>query len=652
MAKAEIVRIPLKFGRQDQVSQRHAPFGVLSECQNLRFRKDGRLSVRNGYNTTGAVTNAGTLTAYDLFEHQGRLCATGSDFGDGFPVDVFELTPGQVNQWRGSDVALDITLNPFTNPREVAGVNQVGDGVAFETSACGSGYVALAWRPSATSSVYVLICRQDNRQIIHYELVSNNSASAQVAFAGGTFYVQLALNTGDVVIKQFTPGSDIAFATYATHVSGGTVATHDLVAVTNPSTARVCSAVNKSGTNSTTIKVYNSAGAQVGATATVTQTASVVCVDADQTDNTINLYSITGGSTGQIRTFNLTTGALTLGPTATTVGGSGMSCRLPALGAFAQAIAVAVNDGSTNVAIQLFSQSAHTVLQTFTVQKAIISSRLVNGQSGSQKRAVVFAGIVAPAVPSFTDPVSGSSVATNAIFYVTSTSAHMSTRDLGKAIPQNVGLNVNLSRDTTTGRLCWGGLRTTQLGLGGTLLAQPVVTLLDFQSKARRQTAQYAGLTYFAGATVQVYDGTFPGELLFNEQPGIYSATPAAGGGLSASAQYTYVHHWEYTRADGSLEQSGLSLPFQANTGVAQTQNTLVVSSPHTARVARGDILFGGSVVSVLSRTVWDSVTGTTGSDFRRCSVKQVPASMANYGASITHIDQLSDAVVAKQAVV
>lgn len=653
-----VLSLPLTLGRADRVDPKFAPLGVLAVAKNLRIRKDGRLVCRNGYAPLATTTTlGGTLAAYDLHEYQGRLLALATDIGDSSPTDIFEYINLPSAAWRASNANLSTTLTPFTNPHEVAGISQIGDGVSSMTTACGSGFSALAWRPSSTTDIYVMIVRQSDGQLIHHEKVTTAGFSVCMTFASGVCYIQLALFSGDVSILQFTPGTSLAFSAFATPVVGGGIAVHDLTVVTNATTARVVSAISKVG--STTTRVYNSAGTQLGSTATAAITAITLSVDADQTDNTTNLYTVTGTNTGQLRTFNSTTGAQTIGPTTTTVGASGAICRnVPILGGLPPAcIAVIVNDANSNVVLQFFSQAAHGASSTTTVQRAFARSRPVAAQFNGLKRGVVFAGIVAPALPVLTDPVSGSSTATNALFYVGDLlNTHMSTRDATNAVDPSTliasGVTQNLQLDSSTGKLTWGCMRNTALALGGQNLGQPAVTLVDFQSAARRQSAQYGGLLYLTGATVGAYDGCFLAELNFNELPGFYSATPAAGGALAASALYSYVHHWEYTRADGSLEQSAPSAVFPANTGGAQTQNTLVVSTPHSVRVALGGSLFGGSVVSVISRTVWDPLNAVQGSVFRRCVVKQVPLGMANYGAPLTILDQVSDTFLSTQAVV
>lgn len=653
----EILNLPLTLGRKDSVDPKFAPLGVVAVAKNLRVRADGRLTCRNGYVRQPMTTSSGTLVAYDLHEFQGRLLALGSDTGDVQPADIFEQQSGSAAfPWRSTDVNKNQALCPFTNPRELAGICQLGNGAVVVGAAAGAGLVCSIWQPAENTDLYAQVVRQSDGQVMVHQKLVTNVATAQVCFSVDTFYVQIAQANSDVTIQQCAPATASTFTAFATHVIGGTVSTgHDIVPVMNGSTGRVVSAVSKAGTNSTTIKVYNSAGAQVGSTATVTQTAIFVQVEGDQVDNTINLYSVTTPSVGQIRTFNFTTGALTLGPTATTVGVSGGMCRLPVLGANVQAVAVAVNDANSDVTIQTFNQATHASVSTWKIQRALIRSRLVNGQSGTQKRAVVFAALLAPSLPVLKDPVSGSTTVTNALVYTSVTAAHVSTRDLLNGVDPCSGVvnyYPNLSLDSSTGRLCWCCAKGTTIGVGGSTLIQPAVTIVDFLSSARRQSAQYGALLYLTGATVAAYDGTIPTELGFNEVPGVYTVTPAAGGTLIASASYSYVHHWEYTRADGSIERSAPSTVIPGNTGVGQTQNTLVVSTPHSVRVALGATLFGGSVVSVLSRTVWDTVTGTQGSLFRRCVVTQIPSGMANFGAKLSVTDGVSDASLSTQGVV
>ena len=501
----------------------------------------------------------------------------------------------------------------------------------------------------------MILAKSSNGQVIHHERVQAQSGICQCCFSGGTFYLQVIRQPGSsaIDILQFTPGTSTAFAAYVSRSTAVTSFAHDIVPVTNASTARVASAVND-GTN-TTIKVFNSAGAQVGSTVTQAQNASVVSIDADQTDNTINLYAVTGGTSGTIRVYNLTTGAATLGPVATTAGASGAICRLPTLGANVQAIASVVNT-TNDVAIQFFSQSALASLALFTLQRMGCRSRPVNAQSGTQKRAIAFAAIVAPAFPVLVSAVSGDTAAANALVYASPTTAHVAIRDFGQALDPTsltfTPIMPNMSVDSSNGKLCWSSCASTRLLLGGSGGRQPLATLVDFLSPLRRQSARFGGLQYFAGWPVQCYDGRFPKELLFAEQPGIYSIAQSTGGSLVPGGIYTYAAHWEFTRADNSLEQGPITEIATVTMAALQTRNTLLISVPHSIVVALGANLFGGSLLLVLYRTAWDATTGTQVSSLFKCQVVQIPAGMANYGAPLSVPDGSDDTLLQKQGVI
>lgn len=661
MAKRRL-NIPLNFGQHGgDVDKKHAPHGWLRTAKNVRMRERGRLGTRNGYVPATMTTRNGTLVAYDLAEYRGRLLAFGSDEGDGYATETFEYVNNAADRWRGTDpYGQRVTVNPFTNLREVSGVPQSEGGNGVIDAAAGGGYVCAVYQPNDSFNAYAIIVDQDTDQVIHHEVLSSSTAgggvfggttpsSCKIAFAGGTFYILARLLDESLKIASFTVGTSASFASFATPASGtGVVITdYDIVPVTNATTARVAVAFDRVGAIDLSILVYQSNGSQLGSTITVSGTATVhLSLEADQADNTINLYTVETTNTGRLRTFSFA-GALLDGPTAVTTGVSGSICRLPAQPGFAEHVAVAVNNASSNIVIQVIDQDAHTVTSTTTVQQAVLRSRLLSGQTANQDIAVVFSALVAPELPGFDQ-------ATNAIFFVTPDVAHMTTRDFVKAMDPDF---VNLTEDTTTGKLCWVALRDP----GVESLGVPAITLLDFQSTDRRQTAKYGGLLYMAGGTPSVYDGRIAGELGFQEVPGIISATASnSTGTLTGGATYYYAAHWEIVLADGSLMLSppsvganeGESVCQQATSvtlGAADDTVTLVVTTPHSVRVALGNALYGADVTLVISRTQWNPITGTPGSVLRRAVATNVPIGMANYGKLRTVIDTTPDATLATQ---
>jgi hypothetical protein len=652
MAAPKKVSVTYAFGRRDRVEPKLAPFGVLKTGRNLRIRKDGRLGARDGYQALDMGTAGNDLVAHDLHEYRGRLLALGSTTGAGYPTVLFEFVNQETTgiSWLGNDhLFTRVTLNPFRNLREVAGVPQLDDGVALCDAAAGGGYVCLVYANGliGIDRTFAIIVDAATDQTIHQEELTEFSAQGtvgrlRVIYTAGTFYVAAGFGSANpaVRIRQFTVGVDTAFSSFATVSGGGAAPTTalDICGVTNPGTARLVVALDTGATGDLRLFVFNGAGTQLGSTIAVAGiNTRHVSIEADQTDNTINVFTVETATDGRLRTFNFA-GTLLDGPTTTTSGATGFICRLPAQVGFAEHVAVAVNDANSAAVVEFRDIDTHALTASTTVNRAVCASRLLSGQSPGQSMAVVFSALVGADLTTFEG-------ATNALFFVTDDVAHMSSRDVLTGERRGP---VNLSRDTNTGEVCWVALRDP-----GVNIAMPVVTLLDFQSSDRVQSAQFGGLLYFAGATPTVYDGRFPVGLNFNERPAIISATPSNGlGSLAPSAAYKYVVHWEYTLADGSVIVGPVSAPFDATTGAGQDTMTVVVTTPHTVSVALGDTLLGATVSAALFRTGWNSVASIPGSVFNRCATQPVAVGMANYGALLSITDTTSDADIADEEIV
>lgn len=761
---ASKVPVTFAFGRRDRIDPKLAPLGVLKVGKNLRVRKDGRLGMRDGYTPISMVTANGALVAYDLHEYRGRLCASGSDTADGFPVDVFEYLGMAPNLWRGSDrFGRRVALNPFSNLREVAGIPQPNGGVTSFDAAATGGYVCLVFVPTTVGGLLAVIVDAATDQVVHFEDLTRVGGpfssdtgkpfSPRVIGIGSTFYVAAWFGaTSHVVVGSFIVGTSSVWTPFYSSGTVTGVTSLDLCPVTNPTTARLILAFDR-GNQDLDVRIFNTLGTQVGATITVSGTlTNKIAIEADQTDNTINLFTVESPSNTRLRTFNFA-GSLLTGPTTLTNGFNGSICRLPALGTLGESVAVAVDTSdlsaasTCNVAVTVYNQDTHAAGSTFTVYDAALRTRLFAAQSARQPAAVLFGALVAPGLPSYDQ-------ATNALFFAAPDVAHVVFRDYVSATNHAL---VNLSRDTSTGALCWPALFDP-----GVDVSMPVVSLVDIFNTERRQGVVFGGLYYEAGAALSVYDGRFPAELGFGEAPGIISATPShsatydvvatitgavvgtgalqltsrdliffvddgtgspgevripftfamtaavaaaliaftASGVLTASvvsgalvvstvatavtltltsgsaaaslgfgalvgrtfygtsalqpgATYYYTVHFETVLSDKSLMLGPPSVGGAAGDDFARAhavtltgnQNivTLVVTTPHSARVAMGDAVFGGDITAVLSRTEWSPSAETAGSVFRRCVAQRVPVGIASYGALLTIIDNVSD---------
>lgn len=603
----KVVSIPFTVGRKDKIDPKLAPFGVLKEAKNLRVRKDGRLGVRGGYQPLSMVTKNGTLSAFDLHEYKSRLVALGSDGGDGFPTDTFEYTNASTSErWRGTDRdGQRVTLNPFTGLREIAGIPLPEAGITKIDAAAGGGHVCMAYVAEELRSFAIIVDIETDQTIHQQDLTSAFGAGVQagdlkVVYAGGRFYIGARLSSAFTRIIKYKPGTDTGFSSHVTSVGGiggSSLIAWDMVAVTHSGTTELLTAYRPASTNDVTVKGWDSSGAQTFTAITVSGIdPQYIAIEGDEADDTINLLTYEPATTSKLRTYDFS-GALVTAATALSGGTTGSLCRLPAQGSIQETVAV-VSNISQNTFVEWIAIGTHATTASVDVHQSLGRGRPVPAQSANHDLAIAFPALVAPDLSTLDD-------ATNALFFVTPDVAHMTTRDFIKAKDRQF---CQLTVDDTTGLLCWPATRDPGVASSGV----PVTTVLKFQDTGRRQAARYGGLLYTAGSVPSIYDGRISVEAGFNEAPGITTVTPSnSTGALTPGARYDYVAHWEYGFADGSVISSAPSLVKTVTMGASDDTNTVVVTTPHTVRIAMGDILFGCDVSAVISRTEWTPVLTT-----------------------------------------
>jgi hypothetical protein len=624
------VNIPLTFGAHGgDIDKKHAPFGFLKTCKNLRMRERGRLGTRRGYDRLTMTTRNGTLVGHDLHAFRGRPIVFGSDRGAGVMQDVFELTGVAGGVWRGTDELGDNgqMLSPFTNARERCGILQIADGAEqIDGARSSAGRVALAYRPP-NGSFFAIVTDGDSDQVILHENLRGtggafSAATPNAQFAvrsqGARFYVLGLQGNDNIRLAHYEPGTHARFTLLVTPKStSDNVTALDLCAVGRASTHRVVVAYAVGA--DVTLVSYNAAGA-AQTTITFTASASVVhiAVEADETDDTLNVYYVETPTTGQLRTYSLSGGALLDGPTATVAGATGSLGRLFAQGAIGDSVVVAVNTANNDTSARVVDIDTHATVQTITVENVALRSRVANAQTADQDIAFCVAGLVSP------DMTGGDyAQATNALFYVTPNVVQAAFRDFARA--RDPGAIANLQgrtspSDAVAFTTAW--LAAADPGVESDN-GMPVLTLVDCMSAERRQTAEYGGLLFIAGASVSVYDGRAVGELGFGEAPGVVSLSGSNGAGsLTAGATYYYAVHWEIVLADGSLMVSpvsvggnaGESITDQAATvtlGASEDTVNVTATAPHSVRIAASDALLGAAVNLVVSRTQWISLSTT-----------------------------------------
>lgn len=660
------VSIPFAFGRSARVDPKYAPFGTLRTAKNLRVDRDGRLRSRTGYQPLTMTVGSDTLTAYDLFEFgSGRLCALGSQEGEGFPTDVYEYIGLPANNpWRAaSGNTSKPALTPFAQPHQVCGIPQPARGVQFVDCAAGDGYVAMLYRAAGatTNAFYQVVRESDDQTISSSEGLAVTATAGAVCFSANAFFFATDNGTEQDLVR-YTPSTDTLAALVAIDTISGGVRI-DIEAVTNGSgQVIVIYANDNAGAQNVLIKRYNSSGVQQGSTITIASSnfasnIQSVSVEADLVHDTINAVVCQAGATNPVQLFTYNfAGTLLNGPTS--LAGSDPSshasvCRLVARTGWAESVAVVFSDNSASVdtiTCKWVVISSHAVTDTQVISNAQARTQVIAASAEGQPSGVAFGGFVRGSgtlLPLDTGAELGSFTgttieqSTNALWYLSTSMCHMATRDLRGASPEsNSFFNFRgISKDASTGRLAWAALV-----LSGISVDSSAITTFALNSTARRQTAMVGGQLYLAGAPVQMYDGRLLSEAQFNEVPRILSLAGDTDGSLAVNATYSYVLVFEYMLPDGSFIQGPPSLVASITTGGTQDEVNVTIAGPHSQRIALAGAARGAEVTAVLYRTIWNATNASQGSTFHEVSRSRCPSTLDDYGDDIAISDTLSDA--------
>lgn len=170
---------------------------------------------------------------------------------------------------------------------------------------------------------------------------------------------------------------------------------------------------------------------------------------------------------------------------------------------------------------------------------------------------------------------------------------------------------------------------------------------MDFDSEDSHQTAQLGRGLYLAGACPMHYDGKAWTEQGFHFGPEAITATPAAGGSMTASTTYLYRVWYEWTDAQGEVHRGPVSFGTLVTMAVGQTQVTLQLPTLRVTKkenvricVARSKAAATGNTTELFRVTSLDPITEDEFNGYvsNRTDVDVTPL-----------VDQMSDAVLATQ---
>lgn len=170
---------------------------------------------------------------------------------------------------------------------------------------------------------------------------------------------------------------------------------------------------------------------------------------------------------------------------------------------------------------------------------------------------------------------------------------------------------------------------------------------LEFDSTSTHQYAQLGRGLYLGGACPMHYDGRVWTEQGFHVGPELITATPAAGGSLTASTTYEYRAWYEWTDAQGEVHLGPTSPGTIVTMGVGQTQVTLTLPTLRLTLKDRVRICVARSLAAK---------TGKTAQLFRVTSLDMSTAGSANgivinnpFTDTATFVDKMSDSTLANQ---
>jgi hypothetical protein len=261
------------------------------------------------------------------------------------------------------------------------------------------------------------------------------------------------------------------------------------------------------------------------------------------------------------------------------------------------AVVSTTDAGNTNtITARWIDIDTHATTATVFIFNAKQRTAVIPASAAGQPSGIVFGGFVEG---------SGED-STNALWYLSTNMVHMAARDLRNSAEgvSNFFEPLGLSLDTSTGRLAWASLYKTSIAgqskSGAAVFTESFsVTTLALNSTARRQAAMAGGQLYIAGGPVQFYDGRLLTECQFLEVPRIISLAGDTSGGLSVSADYSYVLVFEYALPDGTFVRSPPSLPVDITTGASEDEVNVTVAGLPDIRVMSTVTIGGWRAISL-----------------------------------------------------
>lgn len=598
----KLVHIPFARGQNETADPKLLPAGLLREAVNVRFRADGRLGMRFGYEDAGVdVLGDSDVTPHDLgsFGEQQLLFANS---------DRTLVRVETSDSWKALDDANAAarSLRVLSNVEPIARPPLQNQSTAADVAVNSAGFAAMVWvvPVGAVKYVVALVVRLSDGAVLCHQRVdaTEDSEAVRVVALGSKFFL---LHVDDTSTNLECWTLDTATEGAFTVASSSLIASADIHnsfefdARANGSSEFVV-AWRKNATE-ISWENFSAALATVGSRQTVTANGKL-SVDAIN-NGVVAIVNITSTGTVECRTWNEATQAL-VGTTTVDAGTDAVGQPWIQLASATLAmvtwgaLAAGVNATHAEWNYRTINPTSHALGTLGSVAGAYPASGsffMPSGETGlwlvdtdSVERGYTLTRFGASRTPEPEGLIAKPYAATwNQV-----TQRRSKVIALGSGAYVWAALTLPPNADPTQNNL--------------DLL--PTLYRFEVERQERVRRARLGGCLYFAGGLVSVFDGARYYEQDFCTTPTFDEVTAQTGSGdLISETIYTYARVIEWTDAQEQRLFSAPSTPVQATLAAGNNQVRLEVSPPFTRKL---DAAMGGaSVNDIIYRSKSDGIT-------------------------------------------
>ncbi len=589
----ELIHVPFSKGQNEGADPKLLPTGLLREAVNVRFRADGRLGCRYGYESVGLdVLDDADITPHDVvgFNAQQLVLANG---------DRSLVRIEQADSWKALDDASAAarSLRVCSDVEALARPPLQNECSAVDVAINSTGWACVVWvtpRSASLKDVVALVVRVSDGVVLCTQRIdlTQDSEAVRVVAVGTSFYVLHIDDTStDLEVWSLDTASAGAFTSRGSIVASAAIHnSYEFDARANGS-AEFVVAWRSSGTQISWENFTAATLATVGSRQTVTANGKL-CVDALNND-VIAIANITSGGTVELRTW--AEAAQTL--TATTTIDSNVDnvgqpwCQINAAGNSVMCSWGATTTGTNATHPTWRYRTVHPDTHALGTLATVHGARPASGNfympSGESGVWLVDAdtverGYVLARFGSRTPEPEGQLSKPYA-----ATAALMNERR-GKVVA--VG----------SGQYLWATLEVPETGdtTASPLDCGPLLYTFKVEQQQRVQSARLGGCLYFAGGLITVFDGCRYYEQDFPWTPVFDELTPSNGAGeLVSDSIYTYSAVLQFVDAQGQSIFSAPATPRNVTLGVSDDTVRLEFHAPFLRKL---DAAMGSTNVNLI----------------------------------------------------